>query len=439
MLKTIVKILLPLLILAGAVGGAMALVKSRPKPPKQERQAQAYLVEAMPVQRASHRIDVRAQGTVESSKRLQLQSQVTGKVQSVDEGLVPGGILKKGTTLLRIDATDYRIALEERDTALEEARARLAQEQGQQVIAKRELELFNQSLSTTSTQEGAALDDTSLALREPQLKIAEVAVEAAEARKKRARVDLSRTTVKAPFNALVLSESVELGQLVSPQNTLATLVGTDTFWVRASVPMARLTRIKIPGFNLPAGSDQKGSEVTVEIDAGEVTSQRKGRVIRLLGELDQVGRMAQILIEVEDPLLLSEANAKRGELPLLLGSYVQILFEGSQQMELVEVPRRALRNGSEIWVYNQDDTLDVRQVEIVANFPESVLVSSGIEEGELLITSRIGSPVQGMSLRRAETSGQEAKSMQGEKPQTPDTSSDASKKKKSTEEQGGEQ
>lgn len=436
MLKTIVKILLPLLVLAGAVGGAMALVKSRPKPPKQERQVQAYLVEVMPVQRKSHRIDVRAKGTVEAARRLQLQPQVTGKVQSIAEELVPGGIIEKDATLVRIDATDYRLALEERETALEDARARLTQEQGQQVIAQRELELFNQSLSSASEQQGAALDDTSLALREPQLKIARVAVEAAEARKKRARVDLSRTTVKAPFNALVLSESVEPGQLVSPQNTLATLVGTDSFWVRASVPMARLPRIKIPGYNLPPGSDQQGSEVTVEIDAGEVTSQRTGRVIRLLGELDQVGRMAQILIEVKDPLLLSSAEekkksekARQEQLPLLLGSYVQILFEGSQQMELVEVPRRALRNGGEIWVYNQDDTLDVRQVEIVANFQDSVLVSSGIEEGEWLITSRIGSPVPGMSLRRADAVAREETTRSAPK-DAPDEASKA---------QGGEQ
>ncbi len=402
MLKTVIKILLPLLILGAAIGGATTLVKSRPKPPKQERQVQAYLVQTMPVEKKSHRIDVRAKGTVTAARRLQVQPQVTGRLRSVSDSAIPGGIVKKGDVLARIDATDYRQNLNESQTGLEDAKARLAQEQGQQIIAQRELELFQQTQESNEQQ--SSLDDTSLALRQPQLKIAKVAVQAAETRLERAKTNLSRTTLKAPFNALVLSESMENGQLVTPQSVLATIVGTDAFWIRASVPMSQLSRIAIPGFN---SKEALGSEVTVEIDAGEQKSSRKGHVLRLLGELDQVGRMAQIMVQVDDPLLLESENKEKG-MPLLLGGYVDILFAGSQEMQLVQIPRQAIHNGDEVWVYANDSTLEIRTIHVMATFEDYVLVSSGIEEGELLITSQIGSPVSGMQLRRLEESSTSA-------------------------------
>ncbi len=402
MLKTVIKILLPLLILGAAIGCATTLVKSRPKPPKQERQVQAYLVQAMPVEKKSHRIDVRAKGTVTAARRLQVQPQVTGRLRSVSDSAIPGGIVKKGDVLARIDATDYRQNLNESQTGLEDAKARLAQEQGQQIIAQRELELFQQTQESNEQQ--SSLDDTSLALRQPQLKIAKVAVQAAETRLERAKTNLSRTTLKAPFNALVLSESMENGQLVTPQSVLATIVGTDAFWIRASVPMSQLSRIAIPGFN---SKEALGSEVTVEIDAGEQKSSRKGHVLRLLGELDQVGRMAQIMVQVDDPLLLESENKEKG-MPLLLGGYVDILFAGSQEMQLVQIPRQAIHNGDEVWVYANDSTLEIRTIHVMATFEDYVLVSSGIEEGELLITSQIGSPVSGMQLRRLEESSTSA-------------------------------
>ncbi len=407
MLKSIVKVVLPLFILGLAVGGAVTLVKNRPKPKKQERVVQAYLVQTTVAQKKAHRIDVRAQGSVEAARRIQIQPEVNGRLTKVSDELIPGGLIEKGDLLVKIDATDYRINLEESQTGLEEARARLEQEEGQQLIAKRELELFNQS-----RQSDKSLQDASLALRKPQLKIAEVSVNAAQARLKRARTNLSRTTIKAPFNALVLSESVERGQLVTSQSSLATLVGTDVFWVRASVPMEQLSRIKIPGMNSKEGL---GSEVTIEVDMGESKNVHKGHVIRLLGELDQVGRMAQILIQVEDPLVLEGVEGDR-RMPLLLGSYVQVLFSGSQEMQLVEVPREAIHDGDEIWVYKQDDTLDIRTIKIVANFPSSVLVSEGLEEGELLITSQIGTPVAGMKLRQGADQPVKTASNQGGQP-----------------------
>lgn len=390
-LRTLIKVLAPLLVLGAAIGGARALIKSRPEAPKEERPERVMLVEVQPVSREQQRLDVRAQGTVQAARQVRVQPQVAGRLVSISDELVPGGFVKKGDVLARIEAIDYRLNIKEREMAVEDARARLEVEKGQQVIAKKEWELFKDAGEVKGS-------DPSLALRKPQLKMAQLAVESAEARLQRARLDLRRTTVRAPFNAIVQSESVEVGQLVNAQTAIATLVGTDTFWIRTSVPLERLNRIKIPGVNVGEG---QGSEVVIEQDLGGEIKRREGRVVRLLSELDQLGRMAQVIIEVEDPLGIDVAEGQPRPEPLLIGSYVRVVFEGSQQRALVEIPRKAVHDGDRVWVMSPDKTLDIRQITIAARRPDTVLVSAGLEDGEQLVTSKIGAPVQGMKLRTA--------------------------------------
>ena len=78
------------------------------------------------------------------------------------------------------------------------------------------------------------------------LAIAEADVTAARAALEKSRLDLSRTTLTAPFDCVVTSENVDLGALVTPQTQLATLVGTDEYWVRVTIPVSQLRWIHIP-------------------------------------------------------------------------------------------------------------------------------------------------------------------------------------------------
>ena len=390
-IRIMIKVLLPLLVVGGAVGIAVGLVKSRPEAPKREKPERALLVEVQPVKRVQQRIDVRAQGNVRAARQINIQPQVAGRVTAVHDDLVPGGFIKKNDLIVRVDTTDYRLTVEQQKLSVENAKAQLDQEKGRQVIAKREWELFQKNNSNAS--------DPSLALRKPQLRQAEVSIELAEAQLKQAKVNLGRTAVKAPFNAIVQTENIEKGQLVNAQSVIATLVGTDSYWVRASVPLEELGRIAIPGVNAKRG---EGSEVVVEQDLGAGVIKYKGKVIRLLSELDQVGRMAQLIIEVPDPLGLEGNNGEGNEearLPLLIGAYVTVVFAGSQQRPLIEVPRQAVHNGNEVWIMTPENTLDVREVSVVSGQRDSVLVGKGIEDGELVITSQIGAPVAGMKLK----------------------------------------
>ena len=339
------------------------------------------------------RLDVRAQGTVEAARTVNVTPQVGGRITSVADALVAGGRVSEGDTLFRIDSRDYTIALKERKAAIKDAEARLEQEKGQQQIARREWEMFG--------KDKGADRDASLALRKPQLEIAKLSLETAKIREESARLNVSRTRVKAPFNAIVRAENAEPGQVVGTQSNVATLIGTDTFWVRAAVPIDQIAKISIPNYNADAG---QGSEVVVEQDlGGGAVVRRAGKVVRLLGSLDPVGRLAQVLVEVENPLdpkaVLPDST---GSAPLLIDAYVSVVFGGSSSNSYVEVPRTALRDGDRAWVVTSENTLSIRELDVVWRKPSSVLVKSGVEDGERVITSKVSAPVEGMALRVAE-------------------------------------
>ena len=113
---------------------------------------------------------------------------------------------------------------------MEQARFERDAESGRQVIAQREDEL----------QSGLDIEEVnrSLVLREPHPRQAEAMMEKAINDIEEAELQLSRTVIR-PFNARVVEESVEVGQLVSPNSTICELVGTDEYWIQVSVPLFR--------------------------------------------------------------------------------------------------------------------------------------------------------------------------------------------------------
>jgi len=178
---------------------------------------------------------------------------------------------------------------------------------------------------------------------------------------------------------------------------LASLVGTDEYWVEISVPVDELKWISIPEYN-----QRRGAPVRVYHEsAWGPDTFRRGSILRLMPDLEPQGRMSRLLVSVRDPLQL-EANVENRH-PLILGSYVRVEIEGPEVQDIVKVPRAALREGSDIWVMGQDAKLDIRAVRILWSGNDHVYVSDGLDEGDRLVVSNIGAPVQGMNLRTADS------------------------------------
>lgn len=368
-------------------------------PPRAERQQVAERitpVDILPATASRQTIIVHANGTVTPAKMVNLRPEVAGKIVEINGSLIPGGVFREGQMLARIDARDYQFAVETQKERVANAQFLLKQERGQQLVAAQEWALLEDSVPTT--EEGKEL-----ALRKPQIERAEAALDAAESALDKAKLDLQRTTILAPFNAIVINESVDIGQVVNPQSQIATLAGTDEFWVQVSVPVEDLKWIDIP-----VKPGRRGSEVRVIQENGAARLEQRGYVVRLLGDLDTAGRLARLLVAVEDPLLLKRRETDE-RIPLLLGSFVDVEIIGSEVGDIFVIPRKALRDTEEavagrnlntgwVWLMNGDDRLQYREVGILWRTQDYIYVTTGLEAGDRVVLSNIPTPIVGMKL-----------------------------------------
>ncbi len=397
-LGRLVRLVLMVGALAAGAGAAFYWVAHRPQARRMPPPVEARLVEVRPVRREARGVTVRTMGTVVPARSIELASEVGGRIVEVSADFVPGGRFQAGEQILQIDRRDFELTVAQRNSDLLKAQSSLNLEMGQQSVAQREYELLGEEVQE---------EDRELLLRKPQLESARAAVSAAQAALDRAELDLERTTVKAPFNATVRARHVDLGSQINRGTPLASLAGTDEYWVEASVPLDELRWIDIPGYN----ADQGSSARVYHTSAWGEDVFRTGRVRGLLTALEPQGRMARLLIAVRDPLDLGSAS--HDPRPLILDSYVRAAVEGRELPGVVEVPRTALRDEDRVWVMGRDGLLDIREVELAWTGDGKVYVSEGLSDGDLLVTSDLAAPVEGMALRTAADSARKATTAAG--------------------------
>lgn len=386
-MKRLLQIFLPFVIIAAGVMLANFLISTKPKAAAEPAKERASLVKVTELAPGAHRVTVEASGTVTPARTLVVQSEVSGRVVAHHPALVAGGRIRAGEELVRIDDRDYELAVATQAANLARVKTELKVEKGRRRVAEREWNLVQPTGDVS--EEGRQL-----AMREPQQAAVKASISAARSALGRARLALDKTTLKAPFNALVLDEAVEADQMVGPASRLATLVGTDRYWVEVSLPVEKLRWITIPGVST---TSDKGSEVKVVQQAGRERVERTGWVARLRGELDPLGKMARVVIAVDNPLGLAADGMTTQDTPLLLGAYVTVEIAGSEVRDVAMIPREALRDGDKIWIMDAESRLEIRPIEVRWKTEAAALIA-GVAKGDKLVTGRVATPVTGLKL-----------------------------------------
>ena len=383
-LKLVLKVIVPVCIVVLALAYAKHQIDTRPKAIRKKPPRQSRLVTVETAYRTDCATTVSVMGTVVSAKTVTINPEVSGLVNSIAPQVVPGGTIKEGQQLVHIDSRDYETILKQRESELARARLDLKLEYGNQSVAKQEYEMLGEVIND---------QDRELVLREPQLDNAKSALEASEAAVNKAKLDVERCTITAPFNAIIKEKHVDPGARVSPSSPLITVIGTDEYWVEVSVPVDQLKWIDIQ-------DEDNGRNPAAKIFNSSAWGKgvyREGKVLRLLEGLEEKGRMAQLLVSIEDPLCLKHDKSVT---PIVLtGSFVQVEIQGRTIPSVVPVKREYIRDGDKVWVMNTGNQLEIRPVNIVFEEKDTKYVSSGIDEGELIVTTDISAAVDGMPIR----------------------------------------
>ena len=324
-------------------------------------------------------ITLRALGQLRPSREVTIQAEVAGRVVELASQVVPGGVVKKGQMLIKLDKQDYALAVSQRRAQLESARMQLKQEEGRQNVAKREWALMGAQKNVTEA--GKAL-----ALRKPQVANARAAVKGARSAVSTAALALKRTQIKAPFDAVVLSEQVEVGQRIGPGQNVVRLAGTQTWWVEVSLPLEHLQYLEIPG-------------AKARVFQGQLDNiGRTGRVVRQLPDVERTSQLARVVVEISNPM-----DSKEGQ-RLLLGAAVRVDLTGSMKTPAVKIPVGLLRGNDTVWTVDAASKLRIATLRVLWRDLDFV-IATGVKPGIATIVNHIPNAADGLPLRALNDSG----------------------------------
>ncbi len=382
-MKRLFRILLPLLVIVAALMAARAIKANKPEPTSRSPRPTVLTVEVNELDRTQFPVVIRSQGTVQATITNRLVPEVSGSVVLVGDAFVAGGQFVKGDVLAEIDPRDYEIALTQAQANLAQSDAQL---QEQEALAERAAAEWK-SL-------GRRGSPSPLTLREPQLAASKASKDAAEAQVERAELDLERTRLIAPYDGIVAERSVDPGQFVARGSAIGKIHGINSVDVRLPLSSRQLTFLEVVG----------SAEVELSAVIGGSSQTWLGKLIRVEG-VDAATQQLNVIAQVGNPYVVSERD--NNSQPLRVGQFVNARIAGKLLDDVFVIPRAALREEREVLIKTAENTIERRAVVVAWSDDDFAAISSGLEQGESLITTPLstvvnGTPVQTVGDRKPE-------------------------------------
>ncbi len=374
---------LPVIIL-GVLGGlAWLIIKNPPEASfRGGNTGPQIVVEVQVVAPSDFKVSVPSYGIVRPRIQSLLVAQVSGEVVEKSPNFDEGGYFKKGEVMLTIDPRDYQADVAIAEAGLADARQALAEEEARSGQALVDWERL-----------GAEGEPGDLVLRRPQMLAAKARVASAQANLVKARLDLERTQISAPFDGRVLRQIVDLGQVVGNNAQLAEFYSTDVAEVRLPIANKDLAFIDLP---------EPGQDGTVAETAATLFSELAGnstweaRVVRTEAAIDDTARQLHVLVHVDDPFVSTPDR----RVPLKIGQYVTATIEGRFLTDVIAIPSSAIYQGSYVYVVDEG-VLQRRDLDIVWSDANQAIVQGGLDDGDQLVTTLLGQVTSGVQVEIA--------------------------------------
>ncbi len=390
--KTVAMILLPLLIIIGFIAATIITIKANKKPKERQRTFNTLAVLADYAVRDNVQLSISTQGEARPQTEIDFVPQVGGKIVYVSPNFIEGGIFKKGEVLIRLEDADYQVAVIRAEANVAQAQQALVREVAEGDIARQDY------------AELGGGNASSLALREPQRKQAEASLQASMAELEGAKLQLTRTEIRAPFSGRVRTKNSDLGQFVGPGFQLGRIFSTDIVEVRLPLTDDNLSKINLP-IAYVAPSRQTAPRVSLSAIIAGQEQVWEGRIMRTDPVYDTQTRALFAIAEVFDPYGKGVSN---NGVPLAPGLFVDARLEGKTFDNVVILPRDGLRPENEVYVVDDKGKVDVRKAEVLDTDASRAVLRSGVEAGELIVLSplsknRISIPLKALDINNPET------------------------------------
>jgi multidrug efflux pump subunit AcrA (membrane-fusion protein) len=355
-----------------------------------------------------------ASGSFAANEQTDVAPETSGKVSAV--GVDMGSYVRRGQMIVKLDDADFRIKIQQAQAQLDQAKATLRQNEakiglrpGQKfspenvpevAAATSALELAEKNLRryeklvesgdisrATYDQQRSQRDQ----LREQRETIihqaqqnyagvanAQGAVDAAQTTLALAKRSLNYTVITAPIGGYVSERNADIGEYVSPQQKVATIVNLNPLRVRIDIPEQAMSRVHV------------GESVSVAV-AAYTDRTFAGHIARISPNVSATSRTLTVEAEVQNP----DAVLKPGQF-----ATVRILLPQSEPAVLV--PQRALRtiSGATYVFIIKNGHAEQRLVQPGQAESDLVEIQSGVAADEVVATSNVDQLSDGVVVRQ---------------------------------------
>jgi membrane fusion protein, multidrug efflux system len=376
MLKIMLRRLSPIFILVIFIALSAVMMNTQEAPEQKEAGAPIPLVDVIEVEAKTVSLNLPSYGVVEPKYKTQLVTEVQGRLLSIAANFVAGGIVRKGEQLAIIEPSDYEADLMQAEASLAQANAALNEEIARGEVAKIEFKGFDK---------GPAPE---LGLRIPQLKKEQANVKYNQAALDRAKRNLERTVIRAPFDGIIKARNVDLGQYVSLGTNLGELLDTSVAEVRLPITNNDLAYL--------ISADNPDAQVTLSASLAGRQVSWQGKIVRSENVIDEKSRMVYLVAEVQDPYLLQGKN--HNQHPLKYGSFVNAEIMGRTVTGVVQLPRHLVRN-NQVALVDKDNNLEMRAVNVIRTDLDSAFIKDSISSGERVSLTVINNMTTGQAVK----------------------------------------
>ena len=432
-------IFLPLII-AAAVAFVVIQVKSKAPVEHIEKTYPVKAVEVITVKKLPFRARAMAFGNVEPRRMLKAKAEVSGKISYIHPDLKKGGSIKKGTVVLRIEPTSFKLSLKQNKAGLAGSRSSLAQLETEEKNTQRALTLAQKNLnvgikefnriktiwdkrliarSTLDKEEQKVLSlrqqvqdiKGKLASYKSRKASTRAQINQSRSQVNQSKDTLGKTAVKMPFDARIGVVSIEKGEFTPAGGLLFEALGLQAIEITAQLPSRQFRPLIMglggankAGINLRNPQALQGVLSKMHLEArvrlvGDLSdlSLWKGQLVRLSESIDPVRDTIGLIIEVDQPY---EGIIPGERPPLLKGMYTSVELFAPAQARFI-LPRKALHQGR-VYIATSDNKLAIRAVKPLFLQGNLVVLSNqntGIKEGEKIIISDVIPVIEGMPLK----------------------------------------
>lgn len=369
------KIILPFFVLALGALIAYFILKNPPKPKKTKRHSSKMIVKAMTLEEKDYQTWVQSQGRIQASHKSKLSAEVSGTIIKVYSNLFIGSIISKDELLYQIDPRDYDIKIQIAKAKVAQAKVQLEEEKAKSKQALVEWE-----------RSGLKQKASDFLLRKPQLQHARAHLKASRAELKQAKLQRSRTEIRAPFNAIIQRKYADLGQYLRQGSDLLEISSTEHPEIRLP-----LSQTQYQHLTRQSNYRDKLLNQLIPVKLTQIGQPHQWNAVLIRDEsmLD-----SSTLEHVVVARLMNDTTVPS----LPLESFVQAKIQGPLLKSVFVLPISSLTNQDKIFLIDHESKLKSLSLQILWKNAHQLITKNGLQNGDQVCITTLKRAIDGTAV-----------------------------------------